>query len=345
MSLYQQWMKLQQDEPRLRIRDAANRLGVTEAEILAAGCPEPNTRLKMDAAGLLDGLRTLGELMVLIRNDAAVHEKDGPMTEAEIDGMVGVVHGGPLDLRLFFRVWTYAFAVRSPAQGSIRRSIQFFDERGDAILKAFLPLEAAQEKVLAFEELVRGFADHASAPVIVEKGSDAADRPDVDIDVEALRADWAALQDTHDFFGMLRKHRVGRLQALRLVGAPFATEVPKDIAQPLLEFASTTQLPIMVFVGNRGAINIHSGTVNRVKANHGWLNVLDPAFSLHLDTTKVRSAWQVEKPTVDGVVTSIELFDEKGESIALFFGERKPGIPELPAWREALQTIREAMHG
>lgn len=344
MNLYQQWLKLQQEEPRLRIRDAAHRLGVKEAEILAAGCPEPNTRLKMDGAGLLEGLRSLGKIMVLIRNEAAVHEKEGPMTETEIDGMVGVVHGGPLDLRLFFRVWTHAFAVRAQADRGIRRSIQIFDERGDAVLKAFLPLNADEERLQAFENLARTFASDESGPLVVEKTQNKADRPDEEIDVEALRADWAALQDTHDFFGMLLKHKVGRVQALRLVGAPFATEVPKDIAQPLLEFASTTKLPIMVFVGNRGAINIHSGVVERVKANNGWLNILDPDFSLHMNTSLVHSAWQVEKPTVDGIVTSIELFDEAGESIALFFGERKPGIPELPAWREALQTVREAMH-
>jgi putative hemin transport protein len=38
-------------------------------------------------------------------------------------------------------------------------------------------------------------------------------------------------------------------------------------------------------------------------------------------------------------VTSIELFDECGELIAMFFGERKPGKPELPAWRELAHSL------
>jgi putative hemin transport protein len=43
----------------------------------------------------------------------------------------------------------------------------------------------------------------------------------------------------------------------------------------------------------------------------------------------VASAWVVRKPTVDGIVTSLEVFDADGCEIALFFGERKPGTPEL----------------
>jgi putative hemin transport protein len=41
----------------------------------------------------------------------------------------------------------------------------------------------------------------------------------------------------------------------------------------------------------------------------------------------------VRKPTVDGIVTSVELFNDDGEAIAMFFGERKPGKPELSTWR------------
>ncbi|MNR63561.1 Hemin transport protein HemS [compost metagenome] len=47
--------------------------------------------------------------------------------------------------------------------------------------------------------------------------------------------------------------------------------------------------------------------------------------------------WQVVKPSTDGDVNSIELFDKNGEMIVQFFGKRKPGIPELESWREVLK--------
>jgi putative hemin transport protein len=54
----------------------------------------------------------------------------------------------------------------------------------------------------------------------------------------------------------------------------------------------------------------------------------------------------VRKPTSDGIVSSVELFDAQGENIAMLFGARKPGSPELAGWRElvgALQPHQEAV--
>jgi putative hemin transport protein len=56
----------------------------------------------------------------------------------------------------------------------------------------------------------------------------------------------------------------------------------------------------------------------------------------------VVSAWLVRKPTSDGVVTSVEVFDDTGEVVAMFFGVRKPGELELPAWRDLAESLPRA---
>ena len=61
--------------------------------------------------------------------------------------------------------------------------------------------------------------------------------------------------------------------------------------------------------------------------------MLDPGFNLHLREDAIASVWVVEKPTSDGIVTSIEAFDHDGELMAMFFGARKPGQPERADWR------------
>ena len=43
--------------------------------------------------------------------------------------------------------------------------------------------------------------------------------------------------------------------------------------------------------------------------------------------------------TADGVVTSVEVFDSAGDTMAMFFGERKPGQPELASWRSLLEQL------
>lgn len=64
-----------------------------------------------------------------------------------------------------------------------------------------------------------------------------------------------------------------------------------------------------------------------------------PTSGLELDTTRIGSAWVVNKPTTDGWVTSLEVYDVAGELIVQFFGVRKPGQPELPAWRALMNRL------
>ena len=110
--------------------------------------------------------------------------------------------------------------------------------------------------------------------------------------------------------------------------------------------ARATGLPVMVFAGNGSIIQIHTGPVQQVQYDHGWLHVLDPAFTLHLDGTQIDQAWITHKPGDNGVVTSLELFDRDGQSVVTFFGARKPGQPEQPAWQALMDSLpKEVCHG
>ena len=42
---------------------------------------------------------------------------------------------------------------------------------------------------------------------------------------------------------------------------------------------------------------------------------------------------------MDGVITSLELFDAEGQSIATFFGDRHAGHAENPAWRAMVEAL------
>ena len=95
----------------------------------------------------------------------------------------------------------------------------------------------------------------------------------------------------------------------------------------------------MVFAGNRSLIQIHTGPISNVSVVGDWLNVLDSDFNLHLRTDLVAEAWVTRKPGDNGVVTSLELFDDAGESLVTFFGERKPGRPERAEWVKLLGEL------
>lgn len=339
--LKQAWANLRAEQPSLRIREAAEKLNVSEAELLVTDCGEAVTRLEPKFTEILQDFHTLGRIMALTRNDEIVHERKGEYKNVEVingHGKMGLAVNEDIDLRIFFDNWHFAFAVISKSPRGAIFSFQFFDLDGTAIHKVFL---TDTSNFAAYEKLVEKYRCREQSPnlKVESKSAKPAEKPDAEIDVEGFRAAWANLKDTHDFFPLLKKFGVGREQALRLADKEMAREVDSQSFRFILEEAGKRELPIMVFVGNDGIIQIHTGTIEKVLEARGWFNVMDERFNLHINQDKIAKAFIVRKPTTDGTVTSLELFNEKGENVALFFGKRKPGIPESENWRELINNI------
>lgn len=342
LSLKERWAQFRADNPQVRIRDAAERLGTSEAELLATEIGETTVRLNDNFDGLLQELHTLGRIMALTRNEEIVHERKGEYKNVEVmngHGKMGLVLGDDIDLRIFFDGWHFGFAVTGENPRGTLRSFQFFDVDGTAVHKVFL---TDASDLAAYEKLVEKYrgSDQSQTINVSSKPAKTPDRGDAEIDVEGFQKAWAELKDTHDFFPLLKKFGVGREQALRLASREMAFRVPTDSYQYILKKASELKLPIMVFVGNDGIIQIHTGEVENVLEARGWFNVMDEKFNLHINQNEITSAWIVKKPTDDGTVSSLEIFNKQGENVALFFGKRKPGIPEKEEWRELLKTIQ-----
>lgn len=338
------WEQLR-SERKVRNREAASLLGVSEGQLIASLCDTAATRLHARFPEIIGSLQNAGRTMALTRNEACVHERVGVYEDVSHDGPVGLVLGPDIDLRIFYRGWSTGFAVDESHDGGPGRSLQFFDRHGQAVHKIYMRDDGTRE---TWERVAREFAfDDQSCTLTVETWTPPVKnvRPDGEVDVPGFRKAWAELQDTHDFFGLLKKFDVARTQAMRLADRQFACAVPLDAPTQLLRAASGSGVPIMVFVGNPGCIQIHTGPVRNVQAMGPWINVMDPEFNLHLRQDLVAEAWVVRKPTVDGIVTSLETFDSDGEMIAQFFGARKPGIPEKQEWRDLLDGTFPALIG
>ena len=327
---------------KIRIRERAARLGVSEAALVDAGLGVASIRLEPGPQALFEQLPTLGRVMALTRNDACVHERHGRFEDVQVGpSPVGLVTGPDIDLRLFFSCWKYAWAVSENG----RDSIQFFDGAGQALHKIYRTDETDAAAWQAFIDFFR--TDGGGEPVAAPAFDDLAatrraqaavpdgfsDQVRDDGQRAALRDAWLALRDTHDFFPMLRKLKLTRRAALAGVGDDLSQPVPTAVVEAMLTEAAERGVPIMCFVGNPGIIQIHSGPVKRLMRTGPWFNVLDPTFNLHLDTTAIDRVFIVQKPSVDGWITSLEALAADGSMIVQFFGERKPGKPELPAWR------------
>ncbi len=319
----------------IRARDLAESMGIREAELLATHQGPEVTRLNDDMRGLITALPDLGEIMSLTRNDAAVHEKVGKFGKITIGDVHALVLNGAIDQRLFLSHWRTAFAVELPGEHGPRRSLQVFDEFGDAVVKVHL---RPASNVAAFKALRERFAAAKPQPLVV-RPRELSPQKSAHADVEAFRREFDKMQDVHEFFPLLQRHDVTRRSALDLLDERYVQKLPDGSARRLLDAAAASGLSIMCFVGSRGCIQIHSGPIVNVKTVGEWLNILDPGFNLHLREDLVAEAWSVRKPTRDGLVTSVELYDRDGGLIAQFFGVREPQEAENPAWRDLVGAL------
>ncbi len=335
--LKEKWEALKAENPHLRIRNAAAQLAVSEAELLATSIGEGVTLLKPEFKDILTEAEQLGKVMALTRNEECVHERKGTYLNGDFSSPHAQLFvGEDIDLRIFLNHWKFAFAV---VEGD-KKSLQFFGKDGLALHKIYLTKDSNET---AFDGIVEKFKadDQNSALELENIAPKAEEKADADIDVEGFQKSWTELKDTHDFFMMTRKFGVSRTQALRLAPEGFAKKIDSSKVVNVLEDASEKQLPIMIFVGNRGIIQIHTGNVKKTLWHQQWFNVMDPDFNLHLDVTKIAEAWVVKKPTEDGEVTAIEVFNKEGDFIVQFFGKRKPGIPELQEWKDLVSDLEK----
>ena len=123
---------------KLRNREAAHALGVSEGEALAAFVGKHVVRLEARFVELFEEMPALGPVMALTRNEAAVHEKYGPFEQMSHDGQMGLALGSAIDLRIFYRNWAAGFAVQEETARGAMKSVQFFDAQGHAVHKVFL---------------------------------------------------------------------------------------------------------------------------------------------------------------------------------------------------------------
>lgn len=326
------------ENPKMRERDLAAQLGISEAELVAAHCGEGVTRVEPRVNDLLTGLEPVGEVMALTRNESAVHEKIGVYDKVVTGEHTAMALGENIDLRIFPKVWAHGFAVEKRDGDEIRRSLQFFDAAGDAVHKVHL---RPASNLYAYQKLVDQLVSSNQEPTVALGTVSEDDAPGelTPQTVEDLRDRWSKLTDVHQFFGMLRTLKLSRQQAVQMIGQDYAWKLDPSAVTTMFHGAAENGQPIMCFVGNRGCIQIHSGPVRSITPMGPWINVLDETFHLHLRTDHIAEAWAVRKPTKDGHVTSLEAYGADGKMIIQFFGKRHEGEVERADWRSLAESL------
>lgn len=323
--------------PKLRERDLATNLGISEARYLAAWIGNGVRRLRADPDTILSNLAGVGEVMALTRNAYAVHEKTGRYEGYRPGDHVAMVLGPVIDLRVFLSHWVHAFAIDKTVGDTTLHSIQVFDAHGDAVHKVFTrqttDIDAWQALVA---ELGRGAP---TDPIAVEPRRKIDNSRPGGADAAAFRQQWAALSDTHQIAGLLKRYGISKAEMVRVLEPEFAWQLQPDAVDVLLHIVANENVPIMVFVRNPGCLQVHSGPVKTLKQVGPWLNVMDPDFHLHLRTDKIASVWAIRKPTDAGDVLSVEAFAANGMPVILINGQPNQTARSGDDWRLIVEGL------
>jgi putative hemin transport protein len=324
---------LRAENPKARARDFAALHQITEAELVAAHVGHGTTAIVADPDRLIPWVGRLGDVMALTRNEHCVHERRGTYSDYRTGTFASTVLDPEIDLRIFPKHWVHAFAVEEPGEEGPKRSLQVFDAAGDAVHKVHLKPESRHD---LWADLLGNMRIQAQpmelgprAPVQPAK-TDPAGAP-------ALRAAWDRMTDTHQFLGLVKDHGMNRLGAYHVAGAPYVDRLEPDAVTATLRQAAEANIPVMIFVGNAGCIQIHGGPIEKIMPMGPWINVMDPRFNLHLRADRLAEVYRVWKPTRTGDVFSVEAFAADGELILQIFGYRKD-TPAEP-WNALVATL------
>ena len=362
--LWQHYQAKKAQEKMLFPTEGAKALGVSELELMLAS---PYSRyIGNNCKGMLKQFESLGRMESIVRNDLAVHEKVGQYENLKLGDNMGLaVNVGGLDLRIFMSRWHHMAAVNDTSNPDKPvYSIQFFDERGDAINKVYLR-DITDERVAQWQALIdaeyqawqqgnlQHNAQNHSPNSQAETQSDSQTpeqitlaepkpkqpwqfKPLNDADLSTLQNEWEAITDVHQFHFLLEKLGIDRASSFGQAPIGMACELKASSVETLLEKVRDQHCPIMIFVGNTGMVQIQTGRVHKLVRMGEWINIMDKAhtdFTLHLKDSELAQLWCVKRPTKDGIVTCIEGFDKFGTTIFSIFGQRLEGESELPVWR------------
>ncbi|MCJ8313739.1 MAG: hypothetical protein HRU38_16645 [Saccharospirillaceae bacterium] len=328
IELKQRWNNLIQQHPKKRIRDAADSLNVSEMELLTTDLADSVWQLKDNLKDLVKTFKTLGKVFSLVRNQYAVNEKTG--TFKKLAGMEHVgLFLGEMDQRLFFKKWAYGFYVNQ----NNKQSFQFFDEHGQAILKLYKKDETNES---AWNNVVNQFKNESITELDFDVPAKIIIKDVVEIDDKQFAKRWSAIKDVHQFAQLMFELSMPRKIAFEKAPVEFAHQISKDNVLSVLEDIQQSGVPVVLFVGNKGAIQIFTGKFEKIVVMDKWLNVFNKDFTLHLDGSGIEQLWLVKRPSAYGVITSLEVMDKEGNTIMQIFGERAPKELELTTWRKLL---------
>tara|TARA_B100000676_G_C17999153_1_gene799797 strand:- start:552 stop:1502 length:951 start_codon:yes stop_codon:yes gene_type:complete len=287
-NLKSKWKKFQQDNPKVRIRDAAYQMKVSEAELLSTEINETVSFLLIeDMTAFIKDVLKVDKIMLLIRSDYVVHEKTIKTKNITLEDnqIIDLDKNDCSILDFNIDAFEYVFFQKKMHSNRELKSFQFFDKAGMAILKIYL-----KGKDL-------GFFDEIDLKY--KKTYNYEMQSDLDINNSNLLDSKIKINLPYDTSNSKTSCRDISVKSLRLI----------------LENASDMKTPIQIHALGLGTIQYHRNTVRNIVDYGPWVNVIDQKFNLHVLENGLTRASLIQYQFKDCQQYLINFFDKNNTHV------------------------------
>ena len=287
-NLKSKWKTFQKDNPKVRIRDAAYQMKVSEAELLSTEINETVSFLLIeDMAAFIKDVLKVDKIMLLIRSDYVVHEKTIKTKNIRLEDnqIIDLDKNDCSILDFNIDAFEYVFFQKKMHSNRELKSFQFFDKAGMAILKIYL-----KGKDL-------GFFDEIDLKY--KKTYNYEMQSDLDINNSNLLDSKIKINLPFDTINSKTTCRDISVKSLRLI----------------LENASDMKTPIQIHALGLGTIQYHRNTVRNIVDYGPWVNVIDQKFNLHVLENGLTRASLIQYQFKDCQQYLINFFDKNNTHV------------------------------
>ena len=274
------WVNFQKNNPKIRIRDAAKSMGVSEADLLSTELGNDVNYLKIDnISKFIAEILKIDQIMMLTRNESVVHELTvNPLEINFVGNCLTDKHQLPL-LEFNHTILKHVFYQKKIHAGKELRSFQIFSKNGKSCIKFFLKGPNEHE----FDELGNRYNAKYNYTLLNE--------------IRHSRLDSLISKNglPNDFNYSSSNDLILKQKAVAII----------------LKKCAKHQHPVEIEVFGIGVRQYFRGQIKKV-VNFGlWENILDKEFNLHVLSNEIDKVLAKEIKTPERRSYIFDFFDKK----------------------------------
>ena len=265
---------------KIRIKDAADFLNVSEAELLSTTINKETIFLKINNwIKFFEKICSTGQMMYLVRNDYTVHENTITINNINTEPIdnknmlnILVLHNEQSEIAIHYDNIAYAFSTKTMIRGKEVYSFQLFDPHGTAIIKIYLKNNNQKQ----FDQIKNRY------------------QVSYNYELQKLPFPYKiSFNKNNTWYNSVNKNDKYK-------------ESNHFVLHSYLDDIVKSQDKIEIGVCNSSALSIYRGYIHNVIHKFNWLNIMDNTFNLHIKDDKINSV--LEKYSNKKI---IELFNNK----------------------------------